>query len=400
MSVQAEREPVAAEFDYQLENLRQLQARIAATDERLAVIREAIREFGCRSVAQALEETPAREDSLAPHPVSPMARIAGPLRWMLVMIVALPMLFISLNSLKPSASNTRSPVARSTSSQPVSAQPMTSQPVSSQPMTSEPTTLQAMTLQPMTLQPMTSEPVTTAIAPRDNQLVPSDAPDTSSGLGQPERSTLAPPQEETPMGMRSTLRPSDHDLSPVEPPTALLPSSIPTPATVDTPATLPTPLLDLGQIEHAKRIQRRLMELGFLAAPANGTWGPRSQRALRDFRGAQGIGNSDTWDEKAQQDLFSATAVRAPATGTFVGGWGANADQCRSPLTISARAAAAFGTTCEFNSTQRESANEWRIQATCADERDRWSANIRLTLAGRRLTWASERGTITYLRCP
>src|SRR5215831_12561606 len=160
MSVQAEREPVAAEFDYQLENLRQLQARIAATDERLAVIREAIREFGCRSVAQALEETPAREDSLAPHPVSPMTRIAGPLRWMLVMIVTLPTLFISLNSLKPPASNTRSPVARSTSSQPMTSQPMTSQ-------------------------PMTSQPVTPAIAPRDNQPALSDLPDTSSGLGQP-----------------------------------------------------------------------------------------------------------------------------------------------------------------------------------------------------------------------
>ena len=53
-----------------------------------------------------------------------------------------------------------------------------------------------------------------------------------------------------------------------------------------------------------------------------------------------------------------------------------------------------------FNSTQRESANEWRIRATCADEHDQWNANIRLTLAGSRLTWASERGTATYLRCP
>ena len=371
MSVQAEREPVAAEFDYQLENLKQLQARIAATDERLAVIRDAIREFGCRSVAQALEETPARDDSIAPHPSGSLTgRAAGVLRWVLVMMVTLPVLFVSLNSLKPAATKTRSPIARSTSSQPV------------------------------TLAPMISEPVTTAIAPRDNQPALSDLPDTSSGLGQPESSTAAPPQEEAPMGIRSSLPPSEHDPSPVEPPAALSPPPILTLATVDTPATLRPPLLDLGQIEDAKRVQRRLVELGFLFANAHGTWGPRSQKALRDFRGAQGIGNSDTWDEKAQQDLFSATAVRAPATGTFVGGWGANADQCRSPVTISARRAEGLSTTCQFNSTQRESANEWRIQATCADERDRWSANIRLTLAGRRLTWASERGTITYLRCP
>src|SRR5215471_6410423 len=381
MSVQAEREPVAAEFDYQLENLRQLQARIAATDERLAVIREAIREFGCRSVAQALEETPAPDDSVAPHPSGSLTgRAAGLLRWVVVMVVTLPVLFVSLNSLKPPASKARSPVARSTSSQPVTWQPVTAQPVSSA--------------------PMTSAPVTTAIAQRDNQPALPDAPDTSSGLRRSEPSTDASPQEETPMPMRSSLPPGEDDPSPVAPAAALSPSPISTPATVDIPATLATPLLDLGQIEDAKRVQRRLIELGFLFASAHGTWGPRSQRALRDFRGAQGIGNSDTWDEKAQQDLFSATAARAPATGTFVGGWGANADQCRSPVTISARRAEGLSTTCQFNSTQRESANEWRIQATCADEHDRWNANIRLTLAGRRLTWASERGTITYLRCP
>jgi hypothetical protein len=376
MSVQAEREPVAAEFDDQLENLKQLQARIAATDERLAVIRDAIREFGCRSVAQALQETPARDDSIAPHPSkSPTGRAAGVLRWVLVMIVTLPVLVVSLNGLKPPASKARSPVARSTSSQPVTSQPVTSEPV-------------------------TSEPVTTAIAPRDNQPALPDVADTSSGLRRSEPSTDAPPQEEAQMRIRSSLPPSEDDATSVEPRDALSPPPIPTPATVDTPATLPTPLLDLGQIEDAKRVQRRLIELGFLFATAHGTWGPRSRTALRDFRSAQGIGNNDTWDEKAQQDLFSATAARAPAMGTFVGGWGANPDQCRSPVTISAGRAEALSTTCQFNSTQRESANEWRIRATCADEHDRWNANIRLTLAGRRLTWASERGTVTYLRCP
>src|SRR5215471_12985685 len=182
MSVQAEREPVAAEFDYQLENLRQLQARIAATDERLAVIREAIREFGCRSVAQALEETPAPDDSVAPHPSGSLTgRAAGLLRWVVVMVVTLPVLFVSLNSLKPPASKARSPVARSTSSQPVTWQPVTAQPVTSEPMTSAP-----MASAPMSSAPMTSAPVTTAIAQRDNQPALPDAPDTSSGLRRSE----------------------------------------------------------------------------------------------------------------------------------------------------------------------------------------------------------------------
>src|SRR5262249_42394074 len=151
----------------------------------------------------------------------------------------------------------------------------------------------------------------------------------------------------------------------------------------------------------AKRVQQRLIDLGFLLGTADGIWGPQSRKALRDFRGAQSLGDSDTWDGQAQQHLFSGTVARAPTTEatpamSFVGGWGINADQCRqtqdsrSPVAISTRRAEAFGTICEFHSTQLENANEWRIRATCAHERDRWNANIRLTLSGNRLTWTSE----------
>jgi len=374
MSAQGERETVAAEFDHQLRNLEQLKASFAATDERIAVIREVIRGFGCRSVAQALEERPACDDSIAPHPSdAPRAGVAGLIPWMLVgAVVALPILFISLSNAKPPGSNNRPPDVRSI-----------------------------------------MEPMITAIAPRENapreneRALP-DVPDTDSGLRQPERSTDAPAQEAT-MAIRSTLPSSEDDPFPAAPLAAPSPPAIATPGTADTITMFPTPLLDLGQVEDAKRVQRRLTDLGFLFATANGTWGPRSRQALRDFRGAQGLGQSDTWDEKAQQALFSPAAARAPAapaTGTFVGGWGINADQCRQapdnrlPLRINTRRAEASNTTCEFNSTQRESANEWRIQASCADEHDQWNANIRLTLAGSRLTWASERGTATYLRCP
>ena len=368
MGAQAEREPFEAEFQHQLQNLEQLEASIAATDAQLAAIRETIHGLGYRSVAQALEETPAPDDSIAPPSDFPPARPPNPLPWMLVVaVVAIPILFVSLGGLKPAASNNRPPDARWAS----------------------------------------SESVTTAMAPRDTPQALPDRPDTDGGLRPPEPSTDAPPQEATTsMAIRSTLPASEDDPLPAAPPAALSPPPIATPGTVDVTVTFPMPLLDLGQTEDAKRVQRRLIELGFLFATADGHWGPRSLKALRDFRSAQGIGNSDTWDEKAQQDLFSAAAARASATGTFVGGWGINAEQCRqaadnrSPLTISARRAEASSTTCQFNSTQRESANEWRIQATCTDEHDRWNANIRLTLAGRRLTWASERGTATYLRCP
>jgi peptidoglycan hydrolase-like protein with peptidoglycan-binding domain len=372
MSAESECETVAAEFDHQLRNFEQLKASLAATDERIAVIREVIRGLGCKSVAQALEEAPAR-DPIVTHPSdAPTTGAAGLLPWVLVVaVVTVPIVYILLGSSKPPTTSNRPPDVRSIS----------------------------------------LERMTTAIAPRENERALPDVPDMGSGLRQPEPSTVAPPQEATTgMAIRSTLPPSEDDPFPGAPLAALLRPPIVT-SDVDTTTTFPTRLLDLGQVEDAKRVQRRLIDLGFLFATPDGNWGPRSRRALRDFRGAQGLGTqglgtSDTWDEKAQQDLFSAAAARAPATGTFVGGWGINVDQCRqapdnrSSLRINTRRAEAFSTTCQFISTQRESANEWRIRASCADEHDRWNANIRLTLAGSRLTWTSERGTTTYLRCP
>src|SRR5437870_2725150 len=128
MSAVVERETVADEFQYQQRNLEQLEASIAATDLRLARIREAIHGLGYRSVAQALEEATACDSSVEPHPSdspspsdSPPARAAGLLQWLLVVpVVALPILFISLSSsLKSPASNNHRPQARSTSPQPM-----------------------------------------------------------------------------------------------------------------------------------------------------------------------------------------------------------------------------------------------------------------------------------------
>jgi peptidoglycan hydrolase-like protein with peptidoglycan-binding domain len=287
-------------------------------------------------------------------------------------VVAIPILVFLLVGPKLLAPNNRPPVAVSTSSEPV--------------MTAPPTPRK-----------------TARIAPTE----PTDMPATDGGLSQPEPSAAEQQPQEPAAGVvvtQSILPPSEDDPSTVALPSAPVPNTAPSP--VDATTALPTPPLDLGQIEDAKLVQRRLVDLGFLFGAADGNWGPRSRKALRDFRAAQHIGANDTWDEEAQEALFSTTAVRAPTTATFVGGWGLDADQCRqvhdnrSPLTISTRSAEAFGATCQFNVTERQSANEWRIRATCADERDRWNANIRLTLSGNKLTWTSERGTVTYLRCP
>src|SRR5262249_58157774 len=43
--------------------------------------------------------------------------------------------------------------------------------------------------------------------------------------------------------------------------------------------------------------QNRLMELGFLAGPADGVWGTKSRMALRAFKIANGFGADDKWDD-------------------------------------------------------------------------------------------------------
>jgi hypothetical protein len=165
-------------------------------------------------------------------------------------------------------------------------------------------------------------------------------------------------------------------------------------------------ILALNQVEESKRVQKRLVELGFLSGATDGNWGPRSRKALQEFRKSKGFGDNDTWDLGTQSSLFAATELRSnKSTTSFKGGWGASLEQCReaergrSPILINARGAEAFGTGCKFSSTQQTGANEWHVRATCTDSGEQWKANIRLTVTGNKLTWVSERGTARYVRC-
>jgi hypothetical protein len=175
------------------------------------------------------------------------------------------------------------------------------------------------------------------------------------------------------------------------------------PVTEISSAQVPPQQLDLGEIENARRVQQRLIDLGFLFGAADGIWGQGSRRALREFRGVNDIGEGDTWDEATEERLLRARDVKAANTSdiSFTGGWGIDLAECRdSPIKITARRVEAFGTACEFRSTERESSNVWRLRAECASKTERWNANIRLTVSTSKLTWSSERGTETYVRCP
>jgi hypothetical protein len=93
----------------------------------------------------------------------------------------------------------------------------------------------------------------------------------------------------------------------------------------------------------------------------------------------------------------------ARADPSFIGGWADDIGRCRTgrkaPLVINSRAAKTADGECAFGSVAREAANRWRVAAICASGGKFWRANIALKLTEESLTWSSERGTETYVRC-
>jgi hypothetical protein len=221
---------------------------------------------------------------------------------------------------------------------------------------------------------------------------------TTSSLQQEDNSRSVTPNPLIPVVIRRSTSP---EVSDVPPQTEISSPPVTVPESVDAVTT--PEQLDLRDIENAKRVQQRLIDLGFLYSAADGVWGQRSRRALQEFRAANGIGEGDTWDEATQERLLTAPDAKPANTSdiSFIGGWGADVAECReTPIAITARRAEAYGTACEFNSTQRESSNVWRLRAECASKTERWNANIRFTVSTSKLIWSSERGTTTYIRCP
>jgi len=245
---------------------------------------------------------------------------------------------------------------------------------------------------------MTGSPDNVSKPTADTSTSTSDV--TTTSLEQSNNSRSITPNPLIPIVIRRSTSPSA-EVSDVPPQTEISSPLVTVPESVNTVAT--PQQMDLRETENAKRVQQRLIDLGFLFGAADGIWGQRSRLALQEFRAANGIGEGDIWDEATQERLLGARDVKAANTSdiSFIGGWGIDLAECRdSPIQITARRAEAFGTACEFNSTQRESSNVWRLRAECASKTERWNANIRFTVSTSKLTWSSERGTTTYVRCP
>jgi hypothetical protein len=165
------------------------------------------------------------------------------------------------------------------------------------------------------------------------------------------------------------------------------------------------------------RIQQRLIDLGFLAGPADGKWGPKSKQALKEFRESRQLGTDTTWDEKTQSALLAAREASAASptilspnmsaaiAPTFLGGWTATQGDCGEPpdpppMTISAGGASSFGGYCQFNSVTQEAAGIWRVAARCTvNGQASYPTNVRLTLTPAGLKWSSPKGEQLYYRC-
>jgi peptidoglycan hydrolase-like protein with peptidoglycan-binding domain len=178
---------------------------------------------------------------------------------------------------------------------------------------------------------------------------------------------------------------------------------------------------DLLRAADAARVQQRLADLGFFVGTPNGTWGPRSRQALREFKSANGLPADDHWSAGIQSRLFALDAQRAtpragvqpaeiagapqqafvPSTEGFVGNWASDAAECRASgagIHVGPGGAEGYGGTCSFGSVQREG-SAWRVKAACSGSGTTWNANIKLAVSGDRLRWSSERGTAVYVRC-
>ncbi len=73
---------------------------------------------------------------------------------------------------------------------------------------------------------------------------------------------------------------------------------------------------DLLVPDEARRVQVRLAELGYFKGPANGTWGPASRSAMRNFNSMNGFGDTDIADTTTVSRLFAASAIRPVSAGS------------------------------------------------------------------------------------
>jgi hypothetical protein len=113
---------------------------------------------------------------------------------------------------------------------------------------------------------------------------------------------------------------------------------------------------------------------------------------------------------RARESMAAAAPVppaKARPTATYTGVWATSAEACSPEMQqeghlvtrISARRGRAGDAACTFRKIKRRG-SAWSIAAVCSDGDATWASNIRLSLRYGRLTWTSQKGSTTYVRCP
>ncbi|MDB5510581.1 MAG: hypothetical protein JWR08_64, partial [Enterovirga sp.] len=100
-----------------------------------------------------------------------------------------------------------------------------------------------------------------------------------------------------------------------------------------------------------------------------------------------------------------ARAVCAALSPLVLGRWVPDREACTNPdgteflpLVIGATKATAGDAACRFGARTRRGAT-WNLVAECTDGSNAWSSKVHLAVAQGRLTWSSEKGVQTYIRC-
>jgi hypothetical protein len=163
------------------------------------------------------------------------------------------------------------------------------------------------------------------------------------------------------------------------------------PPTLDHFAPVPRAATVELEVGEAISVQQQVIEAGSIGRFADAIWGPPSLDRASETRPAD------------NQQRNSRNSSGAPGVPTFVGNWTDDIGRCptgqKAPLVISSRAAKTARGECDFGLVAREAANRWRVAAICTAEGEFWRAHIALKLVEPRLTWSSERGATTYVRC-
>jgi len=244
--------------------------------------------------------------------------------------------------------------------------------------------------------PGTGEPPATALAERPTPAPAWSEPTTSpskvadAGPATPAVTRVPAPAPASTPAADSAVAP--HAAAPASVPTAATGPAVPPPAperVAEAPPAAPSP----ETLSETGSVGVRPEPIPEPAAPAPAAAAPSSQK-LAALPQA----------ERLHTRPAEAPAEPASAPQKLTGTWWPTAcpkpkdRRTAVPMVLAENRAKAGAASCTFlKKTQAGAA--WTVVAKCSDGHASWTANIRLVLEGKRLQWASERGTQTYQRC-